>query len=70
MYSQVKCCYCVNVNQSTWRSSSYLDFKCEILLKILYNHDQKWQLYAQCLLRVCWTCDVGGAVEVREIQRT
>lgn len=44
----------------------YLDFKCEVLLKVLDDHDQKWKSNAEGLLGVCRTCYIGGAAEKRE----
>lgn len=38
-----------------------LYLKAEVLLQILDNHDQEWQLDAQSLSGVSWTGDVGRA---------
>lgn len=35
----------------------YLHFKGEIFLKVLDDHDQKWQLDTKCLLGISWTSD-------------
>lgn len=43
----------------------YLNFKCEILLEILDDHDEEGQFDAEGFLGVCGTRDVGGAVESR-----
>jgi hypothetical protein len=37
---------------------AYLDLKREIFLQVLYNHDEEWQLDAQCFFSVRWTADV------------
>lgn len=38
-----------------------LNLKAEVLLEILDDHDQEWQLDAKSLGRVSWTSDVGRA---------
>ena len=36
----------------------HLDLKGEVLLQVLYNHDQERKLYPQCLVRISRTGDV------------
>ncbi len=43
----------------------YLDFKGEILLEVLDDHNEKRKLDAQCLLGVCRTCYICGTAERR-----
>ena len=37
-----------------------LDFKCEVLLHVLYDHDQERQFYAEAFLRISRTVDVSN----------
>lgn len=39
----------------------YLNFKCEVFLHVLNNHDEKWKFDSKRLSRVGGTGDVAGA---------
>ena len=49
------------MQQATPMNSNDLHFKREVLLHVLYDHDQEWQLYPEGLLGVSGTRDVRGA---------
>lgn len=40
---------------------THLDFKCEVFLEVLNDHNQKGEFYAEGFLRVGWARNVSGA---------
>jgi len=48
-----------------------LHFECEVLLQVLDDHHQEWQLDSKRLVRVCWACDVGRAdIRTHDLKNT
>jgi len=44
--------------------NNYLNFKCEVLLQVLDNHDEEWQFDAECFCRICRTCQECCAANI------